>query len=196
MTRRSSRARPRPGVKVVGFDDGPFDRASRGDVLVVGAIYRGGDFLEGMVTTRVRRDGRNSTDRLVAALTGSRYFPQLHYLMLDGIAFAGFNVVDIGRLHGETGLPVLVVVRRRPDMKAVRRAVTALPGGDGRWRLIEAAGAVEPCRGLFIQRSGLELDEAEGLLELTCTRSKLPEPIRAAHIIAGALVTGEGGRRP
>lgn len=199
MTRRRGQTgsrRLRPGVRVVGFDDGPFDRRSRGDVLVVGAVYRGGDFLEGMVSTRVRRDGRNATDRLVAAVAGSRYAPQLNYLMLDGIAFGGFNVVDIGRLHAETGLPVLVVVRRRPDLAAVRRALLGLPGGRSRWRLIVAAGEPEPCRGLYVQRAGIDADEAEALLELTCTRAKLPEPLRAAHIVAGALVTGQGGRRP
>jgi endonuclease V-like protein UPF0215 family len=183
------------GVKVVGFDDGPFDRRKKGDVLVVGAIYRGGDFLDGMVATRIRRDGHNATDRLVSALSSSRYFPQLHYVMLDGIAFGGFNVVDTGRLHLETGLPVLVVVRKRPDLAAVRRALLRLPRGEQRWRLVEAAGEVEPCRDVYVQRAGLELEEAEALLAVTCSRAKIPEPLRAAHIIAGAMVTGEGGKR-
>jgi endonuclease V-like protein UPF0215 family len=62
--------------------------------------------------------------------------------------------------------------------------------------MIERAGAVEPMgRGLFVQRAGLGADEAEALVELSCTRASVPEPLRAAHIIAGALVTGEGGRR-
>lgn len=195
MRRRWRGGSIRPGVRVVGFDDGPAGRGRGGQVLVVGAIYRGGEFLDGMVTARVRRDGRDSTDKLVRALTGSRYFPQLHYLMLDGIAFGGFNVVDIARLHGQTGLPVLVVVRHEPDLDAVRSALGRLRGAASRLALIDAAGEPEPCRGLYVQRAGLGAEEAEALLDLTCTRSKLPEPLRAAHIVAGALVTGEGGRR-
>lgn len=190
-----NRRREAPEVRIVGIDDGPFDRARRGDVLVVGAIYRGGDFLDGMVATKVRRDGRNATTKLSALLRGSRYFPQLHYVMLDGIALGGFNVVDIHRLWRETGLPVLVVARREPDLGAVRRALSNLPGWEARWRLIRRAGPMEPLGGLWVQRAGLEPDEAEALLELSCTRAKLPEPLRAAHIIAGALVTGEGGKR-
>jgi endonuclease V-like protein UPF0215 family len=184
-----------PQVRIVGFDDGPFPRHHRGDVIVVGAMYRGGQFLDGMVATKVRRDGRNATARLIRVLTESRYYPQLHYLMLDGIALAGFNVVDIQQLWQETGLPVLVVVRRQPDLKAVRRALEQLPRGQARWRLIEKAGPPHELNGLFVQRAGLSRDEALRLLHIACTRSKIPEPLRAAHIIAGALVTGQGGRR-
>jgi uncharacterized protein len=184
-----------PEVRIVGIDDGPFERGRRRDVQVVGAIYRGGQFLDGMVATKIRQDGRNSTDKLVEMVMKSRYFPQLHYLMLDGIALGGFNVVDIERLWEETKLPVLVVVRKRPDMVAVKKALFSLPRGAERWRLIEKAGEVESIGGVFVQRAGLEPGETAALLAASCTRSKLPEPIRAAHIIAGALVTGEGGRR-
>ncbi len=196
LLRWKSAGGPPPEVRIVGVDDGPFDRSSRGDVQVVGAIYRGGQFLDGMVATTIRRDGRNSTAKLLKMINNSRYFPQLHFVMLDGIALGGFNVVDIHELSRGTGLPVLVVVRHKPDMGAVKRAMMRLPRWESRWRLIEEAGAVEPMGGVYVQRAGLGADEAKALLDLSCTRSKLPEPLRAAHIIAGALVTGEGGRRP
>lgn len=185
-----------PEVRIVGIDDGPFERGRKGNVQVVGAIYRGGQFLDGMVATKIRRDGRNATSKLATMLLRCRYFPQLHYILLDGIALGGFNVVDIHRLHAETGLPVLVVVRHEPDLDAVRQALMHLPAWEARWRLIREAGPMEPMRGLYVQRAGLDPAEAEALLTLSCTRAKIPEPLRAAHIIAGALVTGEGGKRP
>ena len=186
-----------PELRIVGIDDGPFDKSRpRANVKVVGAIYRGGQYLDGMVSTTIRRDGRNSTDKLIRMLCDSRYHPQLHYIVLDGIALGGFNVVDIHRLWQETSLPVLVVVRHEPDMVKVKRALSNLPGWKARWALIERAGNVEPSNGVFVQRAGLDSEEAEALLALSCTRAKIPEPLRAAHIIAGAWVTGEGGRRP
>jgi uncharacterized protein len=109
------------GVRTIGFDDGPFDRASRGDVMVAGAVYRGPDF-DGLLVTRVRKDGFNATDKLCALLEASKFLPQLHYAMLDGIAFGGFNVVDVPLLRARIGLKVLVVVRRRPNLAAIRRA--------------------------------------------------------------------------
>lgn len=183
------------GVRSIGIDDGPFVRGQRKDVLVVGAIYEGGIWFDGLLTTRVRQDGFNATTKLVAMLTASKFHPQLRYAILDGIALGGFNLVDLDQLHAQTGLKILVPMRRRPDLAAMRRALSSLNRAEDRWRRIQAAGEIHRVAGLYCQLRGLDADEAGELLELTCTRSKLPEPLRAAHLIAGGLVRGQSGRR-
>ncbi len=187
----------RSGIRAVGIDDGPFARDFRGDVLVVGAVYRGGDRLEGVLSTRVRRDGRNATDRLVEMIAGSRFHPQLHYVLLDGIALAGFNVVDIDRLWRETGLPVLVVSRNEPHPDAVRAALLEhIPNGAARWALVQRAGAIHPMEGLYCQLAGLDAGEAAELIRITRRHGKLPEPIRTAHLIGAGIARGESRGRP
>ncbi|MCP4606622.1 MAG: DUF99 family protein [Proteobacteria bacterium] len=183
------------GVRSIGIDDGPFDRSSRGDVVVVGAVYRGGTVFDGLLTTKIRKDGWNATDRIIAMLKGSKFLPQLHYIVLDGIAFGGFNIVDIDKLCSETGLKVLVAVRKKPDLNAVKRATNRLTNPEKRRHLLEKAGQIHQIGKLHCQLKGMDVDEAKELLALTCTRSHLPEPLRAAHLIAGGLVRGQSGRR-
>lgn len=179
----------------VGFDDAPFARSARGDVLVVGAVYAGRR-LEGVLADKVRRDGVNSTAVLGAMLRRSRFRPHLQIVFLQGIAFAGFNVVDLAALHAATGLPVLVVVRKRPDLDRIRRAlVRNVPGGKRKWRLIERAGPVEPMGAVYVQRAGLTLADAGCALALHCTSGNLPEPLRSAHLIAGGIAAGESRHR-
>ncbi len=180
---------------VVGFDDAPFDRSHRGDVLVVGAVFAG-DRLDGVISTKVRRDGANAAQRLIDCITGSKYFDQLQAILLQGIAFAGFNVVDLQRLHQATGLPVLVVARYRPDLQAIRKALLEqVPGGARKWRLIEAAGPMEPMAALYVQRCGITPENAARLLAGLQQNSQLPEPLRVAHMIAGGVTTGESRHR-
>lgn len=180
---------------VVGFDDAPFDRSYRGDVLVVGAVFAG-ERLDGVISTRVRRDGANSAQRLIDRLTGSKYFDQLQAVLLQGIAFAGFNVVDLQRLHQATGLPVLVVARHLPDFQAIREALLQrVPGGARKWRLVEAAGPMEPMAGLYVQRCGITPENTARLLAGLQQNGHLPEPLRVAHIIAGGVTTGESRHR-
>lgn len=180
---------------VVGFDDAPFERRHRGDVLVVGTVFSG-TRLDGVLSTRVRRDGANATSRLVHCVTGSRYMGHLRAILLQGIALAGFNVVDIGGLHRETGLPVVVIARRPPDSAAIRRALLeSVPGGARKWRLIEAAGPMEALAGVHMQRCGIDRDPARRLVERLQLNGLLPEPLRVAHMIAGGVTTGESRHR-
>ena len=59
-------------VHAIGFDDSPFEHAHRGDVRVVGTVYAR-LALHAVVSGKVRRDGRNSTDELtrLTALVGN-----------------------------------------------------------------------------------------------------------------------------
>jgi endonuclease V-like protein UPF0215 family len=83
---------------VVGFDDAPFEREFRGNVPVIGAVFAGLR-LEGVLRGDVRRDGANATRTLIDLVTSSKFQPQLQLILLQGIAFAGFNVVDLDALH-------------------------------------------------------------------------------------------------
>jgi endonuclease V-like protein UPF0215 family len=175
---------------LIGIDDAPFARAHRGDVPVVGVVYASAR-LDGVLTTRVRRDGANSTERLVRMVLGSRFAPGLHAIVLQGIAVGGFNVVDIHALHELTGLPVLVVARHEPDLDRIRRALlTRIPGGARKWRLIERAGPMEAQAGVWVQRAGLTPAQSEALLRRSAFHGHLPEPIRVAHLIAGGMTVG------
>lgn len=196
-------------MNVIGFDDGPFPREHRGKVLLVGCVCSG-TRLDNVVTGYVRRDGADAT-RVMIELTRSA--PHVQAVMLQGIAVAGFNVVDVHALSETLDLPVIVVARRPPDMKAVERALfsTSPPGrprvsGAARkWKLIQQAGDLEPLlpsrraqkRGarpkpqLWVQRANVRMEDVRRLVEDTTLHGNLPEPLRLAHLVAGGLVTGK-----
>ena len=180
---------------VVGFDDAPFAREHRGDVAVVGAVYAGLR-IEGVLVGQVRRDGANSTAVLAGLVTESKFHRQLQLILLQGIAVAGFNVVDVEALHRRTGLPVLAVARRAPRFARIRSALLArVRGGARKWALIEKLGPMEKVGGVHVQRVGLSLAEAEAVVRSLAVHGTVPEPLRAAHLIAGALATGQSRGR-
>jgi endonuclease V-like protein UPF0215 family len=180
---------------VIAFDDAPFPPEHRGDVLLVGAVFSRLR-LEGVLTGKVRRDGVNATDCVIRMVSGSRFRPHLQLLMLQGIAVAGFNVFDIQRLHRVLGLPVLTVTRQAPDPDAVRTAlIDKVPGGLKKWRLIEKAGAVEEVAGVYIHRAGITRQQAAAVIGDLAVNSRIPEPLRTAHLIAGGMVQGESRHR-
>ena len=208
-------------MNTIGFDDGPFERHHRGDVLLVGAVCSR-TRLDGVVAGRVRRDGVDSTVRMIELVKGSQFAGHIRAVMLQGIAVAGFNVVDVRRLSEELSLPVLVVMRRPPDLREVRRALFSdapairapVRGAPRKWRLIENAGPIEPLGAshratrragptglrsglprLWIQKVGMSLETARALVLATTLHGNVPEPLRLAHLIAGGIATGRSRGR-
>jgi len=175
---------------VIGVDDAPFAKGHRGDVPLLGAVYAS-DRLDGALVGKARRDGRNGARQIAAMIRESRFDDHVGCVLLQGITVAGFNVVDLGELHEGLQRPILVVTRRAPNLCTIRRALlTKVPGGARKWKLIEAAGPMEPCGALFVQRVGLSPAQAAATLELHTRHGLLPEPLRVAHLLAAALVTG------
>jgi uncharacterized protein len=100
-------------------------------------------------------------------------------------------VIDLEALSSALALPVVVVARRRPDLGAIERALRMrVPGGLRKWRLIERAGAMEPAGPVWMQRAGIAAAAARQLLARLAVCGHVPEPLRVAHLFAGALATG------
>ena len=181
-------------IRSVGIDDGPFVRGQRREVFVAGAVYSAGAF-EGLLSTRVRQDGHNATDRLIAMLSGSKFLPQLHLCLLDGLTLGGFNVVDLPRLHAAVHLPCLAVTRKRPDMAAIEAALDNLSYPKKRRALMAKAGPFHQAKTFSFQVVGLDPGLALRAVEACVVHGNLPEALRAAHLITRGVVEGQSGNR-
>lgn len=185
----------KPEIRVLGVDDGVFTPRVRGLVPVVGVVFRGGYWLDGVMHTKIEVDGFDATNKINSMIKNSPHYKQLRIIMLDGVTFAGFNVVDISRLNSETKLPVIAVTREKPNFEEIHKALKNLPKGEERWKAILNAGEVfeVACKNksekVYIQISGILKEDAEKILKLTSTRSNIPEALRVAHLIASGIST-------
>lgn len=190
------KAFPPPGrtLRAIGFDDAPFVRRRRGEVGLAGVVCAGTRF-EGLVWGCVRQDGWNATSACAALLLGGKFLPQLHLVLLDGIGFAGMNLVDLDALAGQLGRPCVAVMRRPPDLAAMERAIRRLPRPDRRLEILSRAGPVHRLGGFVFQVRGADPSAtAEALARIT-DRGAVPEPLRLAHLVGAAVREGESGRR-
>jgi endonuclease V-like protein UPF0215 family len=183
----------KPEIRVLGVDDGAFTPHVEGQVSVIGVVFRGGYWLDGVLHTKVAVDGFDATDRIASMITGSSHYRQLRVIILNGITFAGFNVVDVKALNTATKLPVITVTREKPNLAEIHKALQNLPRSKERWKAILSAG--EPVEvstrnakaKIYVQTAGVSKEDAQKILRLTSTRSNIPEALRVAHLIASGI---------
>jgi uncharacterized protein len=181
----------KPEIRILGVDDGKFVPHTKGTAIVVGIVFRGGSSIDGAMHTYVEIDGFDSTDKIAQMITSSTHSKQLRLVMLNGITFAGFNVIDIKKLNLMTGLPIIALTDDKPDLEAIKAALKNLPFAENRWRTILEAGEIREvnCKGkaLFLVMSGVSLVDAQKLIKLTSVSGCIPEPLRVAHLIASGI---------
>jgi len=183
----------KPEIRVLGVDDGVFAPRTEGFAPIVGVVFRGGLWLDGVVSTKAKVDGFDATDKIASMAVNSPHYRQLRVIMLDGVTFAGFNVVDINKLRAKTDLPVIAVTRDRPNLDKVHEALKNLPKSELRWKAIVNAGKIQevPIRSnsnrVYMVISGILEEDARRIVQLTSTRSSIPEALRVAHLIASGI---------
>jgi uncharacterized protein len=186
----------KPEIRVLGVDDAAHIHKSKSYVPVVGVVFRGGFWVEGVMSTKILVDGFDSTKAIADMITASPYFKQLRVVLLNGVTFAGFNIVDLKALNAAIGLPVIAVARRKPDLNRVHQAILKLNQPNERLKALDNAGEIVPIQlknlkgQLYCHICGIRLEDAQKILDLTSTRSVTPEPLRVAHLVASGIGYG------
>lgn len=184
---------PRPHT--LGVDDAPFDKRQTGPVPIVGVTMECNDLIESVALGEFPVDGDGATEYLATWIGRLRSRPMLQAVILGGITIAGLGIVDVITLAERLGLAVLVVTRHNPARSELADALEAA-GLHDRIHVLEriprAYGAGE---GLYLAHAGASRVEAERLLSATLGKSRLPEPLRVAHLIGQAMVLRESRGR-
>ncbi len=185
--------------RIIGIDDGPFKpkRDAEDSFAPLVAAWLQGPHLYRLRLGRIIVDGLDATREALRLLTGSHAIP----ILLSGVTFGGFNLIDPQVIQHRFKVPVIVVVGPRPDNRAVKRAlVKHFPDWKKRWEIIKSLGPlhrVQTVRDeppLFYENFGCTTLEARGILSSSAYVSRVPEPVRVAGLLASGLFSETRGR--
>ncbi len=178
-------------LRIVGVDDGAFPaRKNAKDHALLAAVLLQNSRILVVRVDRIQVDGRDANRVLTTILKRLRF----DAVMLSGISFGGFNIVDIAELVRSTQKPVIAIIGGRPDNAAVRRALRKhFTDWRERWEMVRNAGRLyafkpfpqEPK--LYFEVKGASPSFAKKAIASAATISRLPEPIRVAGILARGL---------
>jgi endonuclease V-like protein UPF0215 family len=176
---------------ILGIDDGPFRKGQSGPVDIVAVMMEAPHLVESVSIREFAVDGEAATAFLGDRIAEQRCYPSVRAVVLGGITLAGLGVVDISELAARLSLPVLVANRRDPNRSRLAAALESAGLSDRIAIVDRAPQAVRVRDGLYLAFAGIDAAGAEALLRASLAKALLPEPLRIAHLIARALVTGD-----
>jgi len=176
---------------VIGFDDGFKNLHKDKFAFLIGVVYRLDHKVEGILSAKIKIDGFDSTQKIIKLVKNTKFLPQTKCIMLSGINFAGFNIVDIQKLSSKLKMPVIAVFKKRPNLDKYIAALQNLSSYKKRIRLIQKAGAIHSFNNVFFQCAGIASKEAKTIIKRSQLNSSIPEPLRLAHLIASGVALGQ-----
>jgi endonuclease V-like protein UPF0215 family len=161
---------------------------------IIGVVYRGNRWLEGVMRAVTPREQPNLTLKIAKMIIRSPHFPQLRVIVMDELITESGSYVEIKALSRKTGLPTVAVLRKQVPTKplsktrARSRHATKAPANLPCWKWRSAG------RTYFVYSAGMRGVELDELLRVCASREGLPEAARVARITASSLQKFLGGR--
>lgn len=178
---------------VLGIDDSPFTR-SENKTILVGVLMSHDFHVDAVVTETITIDG-NDAEAAITKIVQSETGMSANAIITNGITFGGFNMIEPSSIYDSTGIPVISVTRKEPDIQSMKSAISKHGNDLNKMQLLDRlepeelrlkSGSI-----LFINRAGIEYKEASELVSRSIFRGNMPEAVRIAHIIGTVLKKGK-----
>jgi len=186
-------------VKAVGFEDGYFPpplKGSKGQYTVLASVFTDNITPVDVYLTLIEIDGLDATEKALNALAHFKSEGKLFdVILLGGITYAGFNIIDPMRLYEIFETPVIVVTQDKPKDEEVEKALKK-HFIDWKERLTilkkfrakaKISKVVKDKTKLYIQPLGIDLLLAQKIIKELIVKGAYPEPLRLAKQIATTL---------
>ena len=179
----------------IGFDDSKFLLKSTIKKTQLIGIVCQGTRLVNVVRDEISIDGDDATDTFIRLV--KLYVKEIQYILTDTITFGGFNIIDLEQIYTQTDKPIIAITESQVNLNSVKAALSknfpntyrhkikkVIKAGNLFETEILTAGGISK---VYYHVKGAPPEEVNKLLKKLCIDSKLPEPIRIAHLIGKAL---------
>ena len=179
------------GVRALGISESFMKSKSRKSILA-GVVMRADLIVDGFSFSRTTVGGMDATD-CVIQLYQMLCRDDINFIFLNGCVISWFNIINLGRVHNETGLPVICTTYEESEgldkyfleyfgAEAVDRIAQYKENGEREELKLHTGKTV------FARYLGLDRKEAVRILDRFTLQGAIPDPLRVARLLARTLV--------
>lgn len=147
-------------------------------MIIVGVVFRGNLWLDGMITCRLESNQADYLPLLTREVIHSKQYSQLRVVILSKQFNAQLKKIDIAALANSIKLPVISIVQRK--QKLVSETAKGHASKEHGLHKFKAHGGA-----VFVRVAGIDVDRARQVFEVGRMEPyRVPEAVRVADLIA------------
>ena len=164
--------------------------------ILAGVVMRRDGIIDGFVLGGATLRGDDATDEILTIYDRLGRC-DIGYLLISGLVISMYNMVDVERIHGELGVPVIGVTYR--DSEGIRDSIRRHfqdPGA--KLKAYDMLGPrtrirLHTSHYIYTRSAGCTIKEVKLLLDSITIQGSIPEPLRVARLLARTM-TASGCR--
>lgn len=179
----------KPKEKTTAINDGPFKREEQRETTATAVTTQKKLYIENIETTELKIDGKKATEKIIKLHNNSNHIKQSNLILLHGTTIAGFNIINVPKLHKKTQKPIITVLREKPNEQKIKKAIKNTKNHKQKLKTIKQNPKYKkhPEKNIYYTNTGRAQKEAETTLERLIHKGNYPEPLRIARIITRAI---------
>lgn len=184
------------GIRAFGISESFIKSISRKSILA-GVVMRSDLIVDGFSFATATVGGMDSTQRIMEMYENLGR-DDINVILLNGCVISWYNVVDLNLLAESIGLPLICVTYK--ESKGLERFFRELFSEDyeERIRVYHRNGprtevTLKTGKRVFVRSMGIDLAEAESVLNKFMLVGSIPEPLRVARLLARSLMRSSLG---
>jgi hypothetical protein len=185
---------PKKGLRALGIAE---SYAGRTTSALAGVVMRKDLRIDGFTSGRVTVGGTDATG-IILQMIRDLDRRDINIVLLSGCVIAWFNVIDVGQIARESGIPVICVTYEESDglLDDLRHH---FPDDGERIRAYLRLGERTPVdlgggRMIYLRTAGIDTAGAARFCRDFTLEGKIPEPLRVARLLAREVFSGDTER--
>jgi hypothetical protein len=177
------------GIRALGIAESFYKEKGRS--VLVGLVQRADGIIDGFSYSYTELGGLDSTEKILEIYQDLGR-EDINYILISGVVISYYNVIDLHKIHLETGKPVISLTYEETE-GIINYLIEKFPR-DWEYRLLLHLknGVRIPVKlkngfNIYMRPIGITKNEALEVVNRFILEGKYPEPIRIARLIANKI---------
>lgn len=159
--------------------------------VLAGVVMRGDLQIDGFAFATITVGGMDATEGVIGVYRGLDR-SDINYLFLNGCVISWFNIVDLDRVYGELGIP-LVCVTYEESEGLEKYFKEYFADWEERLKIYNRLGVRELVRlrtgyDVYVRYLGMGREEAVRVVNKFTLQGSVPEPLKTARLVSRAII--------
>ncbi len=175
-------------IRILGIDDGPFDRDIDVETPIVGVLMRVDGTIESVHVDYITLDGNEALKR-IRGFVDEIGKQNVNIILTEGITFGGFDIISPEEVSEKTEIPFISITKGKGNLDSMEAALRK-HGDSFKIARLRALRPIKKTIGraqYTLNISGIEEKEAILLVRKLMRVGNVPEPLRIADMVASSV---------